>query len=735
MNNWIRAVGWKGLLAALVLSQLWFLHIFVHHPAGGIIVTDLEQGSDQADTTVLLRGNELMEVSTAGVHNAMRYDVFAIGGGIACFAFAALLFRRMRHSVSARYLVFLFLTIGITFMSLVASIRGDALGKHLVSSALVALPVLFLHLLFVFLKEKANLTLSFRFIRLLAWVTAISFVARFTYFMDDDLARFVHRIDSVFALLMLVISLAYCFGMLFRLYVRHRKETSYASMLIRTIWVSLLLSFAPLVILSFIPMLLDFSPILDPLYSSWFLLFSPLSFAYLIVTRQLFDLGLVFRRILLTVMIAALPSAGMTLITRILAPNDMTPSRLAIEFLLFLLVLSCILYSLEYFTTKLEPTMFPRKHYLQKALRTIARSLGSVSSFRQLKDLFLVDIVHSLQVFGGAIVFQYKDSLEIIHEGVIEEQEVRRLVRKGESESDSFTILEITRHEEFTSYLVMTPKRTNTKLGLEERQWLNLIITYLSVSLENIHLMRKLTERLEQLAGQMPSEQTAVDLVWFRKLMFELQEKERVRIAADLHDTTMQDLFFLKGRLQSILEHFPFTGSELQQIRSMIDYIDVIHSNLRQSCFELHPYLLKEIGLVPTLEKLVRLEKAIAPFDIEFYTVQPAIIERTDLETKRHLFRIAQELINNAKKHSDASRIRLSLRGSHAQIILDYEDDGIGYEPGHQTVTQEIGSSGIGMAQMKSRILSLNGQYELETSRGNGYKFRATFPLGEVQTA
>jgi two-component system sensor histidine kinase ComP len=197
----------------------------------------------------------------------------------------------------------------------------------------------------------------------------------------------------------------------------------------------------------------------------------------------------------------------------------------------------------------------------------------------------------------------------------------------------------------------------------------------------------------------------------------------------------MQDLFFLKDRLHTLLEKYAYQDDDLIQMKSMIDYIDVINSNLRQSCFELHPYLLREIGLIPTLEKLVRFEKAISSFNIEFYSNQTAIIEKTDLETKRHLFRIAQELINNAKKHSNAKRIRIQIKASLSHIYFDYEDDGIGYEQEQTALDGEIGSSGIGVEQMKSRILSLNGQYELETSRGNGYKFRATFPLKEGLTA
>lgn len=340
----------------------------------------------------------------------------------------------------------------------------------------------------------------------------------------------------------------------------------------------------------------------------------------------------------------------------------------------------------------------------------------------------------TLQVFGGAIVFKYKGTWEIISEGDIDASQIKQIINAETFEHPNFTCIEINRHQEYTSYLIMTRKKTNTLLGLEDIQWLNLIISYLSVSLENVYLIRKLTLKLEQLAAQLPNQQASSDFIWFRKLTFELQEKERTRIATDLHDTTMQDLFFLKKRLQSLLGKYAFRMEDVEQMRSIIDYVEIINTNLRQSCFELHPYLLQEIGLVQTIRKVVDQETLLSPFHIEF-TVQGAdIIESKDLEMKKHLFRIVQELLNNAKKHSEASTIRLSLSAGHDSIELLYEDDGVGFDP-EVISAREIGVSGIGIEQLKSRVLYLNGRMEMDSQHGRGVTVRITFPIKEVKSA
>jgi two-component system sensor histidine kinase ComP len=131
---------------------------------------------------------------------------------------------------------------------------------------------------------------------------------------------------------------------------------------------------------------------------------------------------------------------------------------------------------------------------------------------------------------------------------------------------------------------------------------------------------------------------------------------------------------------------------------------------------------------------LVELEAAVAPFELKFEASRTNVIEMRDLETKRHIFRMVQELINNAKKHSYADVVQIQLTDQSNHIQLFYLDDGVGFESSLALV-REIGSSGTGIEQIKSRILSLNGQYELETSTGNGLKLFVSIPMKEGLTA
>ena len=355
----------------------------------------------------------------------------------------------------------------------------------------------------------------------------------------------------------------------------------------------------------------------------------------MIASNQLYDIGLVFRRFLFAGLLAILPVSLFTGAYVFLFHHVVEEKQILFIFVGSMILVSTVLYAAEYLTTRLEPFLFPRKFALQSALKKISRNLGTISSFRELKEIILVDIVNTLQVMGGAIVFQYKNDTEIIYEGEIDTSEVQQLINSSSLlDHPLYTCMEMNSHEEYTSYLIMTRKKTNTLLAKEERQWLQLITSYLEVSLENVHLIRKLTARLQQLASELPHETAANDIQWFRKVMFELQEEERIRIANDLHDTTMQDLFFLKRRISSLADKSTMHQEDQVQLKNMNNFVDMINASLRQSCFELNPHLLKEVGLIQTLKMYLEKESYTTPFELEFQAEHAAVIESKDLLTK-----------------------------------------------------------------------------------------------------
>lgn len=758
---------------SFVLIQVWFAYVMVNHSYIGVDVREFDgkwivTGTDVKGNSELSLGDIILNVNDSNVaqfpsvirwkslekadtilvsrngiefmvhlgksHHISTTDILGILGEIISLFVAIMLYKWMSISKSAMYLSFLFFNICVIFMSLGASIRGDPLGKSFINTGLMLIPVVLLHFFIIFFKEKGGLNLPNRFLYIIYAGILLIFLSTSTFYTIDNTAYYVFDIVNDINVPFFICGVF--FNLLFLVYIFYKYRNSNAGILslIKLIFTFIIISFTPLTVFSFFPEIIWGRPWIDAFYTSWAVLFFPLSFTYLLASKKLYDIDLVIRRFFLTTVVSIPPSGAIIGIITLFFPDQSDLSRLVIAFILFVIVFSLTLYSFEYVTTKLERIVFPRKYQLQKSLKKIAKNLGVISSFRELKDIILVDIISTLQVHGGAIVFRYKDSIEMISEGEVDTIELERLAGKDFLAHPLYTWHDIIVNEEYVCYLILAGKKTNTHLGFEETQWLKLITSYLAVSLENIHLIRKLTMKLEQLAAHMPSEEASADFAWFRKLMFELQEKERIRIATDLHDTTMQDLFFLKRRCMSLMEKRRWDTESLSQLNGIMEYIDVINMNLRQSCFELHPFLLQEIGLVRTVEKLIDLEAAASPFHIEFRALNASYIEQCSLDMKRHLFRVVQELLNNAKKHSQASKVKLEISATASRLVLSYMDDGVGFDV-HEVVPKEIGGSRSGVEYMKSRILSLDGQFEFVSGFGNGLRLTADFPMKEGRTA
>ncbi len=681
---------------------------------------------EQAEQIILSRNGSIFTINIEDRRHT-NHDLLQLFSGLFCMLMALVLFVKLRISKSAQLLSLVFLAGGSIYISMGASIRGDELGKILITSFMSVLPVILYHFLVVFLEEKGNIILPRKVLKYLYGVVIVGALTKTLYF-TPTLAYMVYNYSGTIILLFFSLGFIINLVILMILYFKHRKDQTYFSTVLRTVWLSLMISFLPVIFLSFIPDLITGESLIIPEYTSAFAIVFPLSFAYLIATDQIYDIGIVLRRFTFALLLSIIPCSLFTITYTLIYLNNVEIGQMIFLFLSSSILVSIILYSMEYLTMQFEGFMFPRRFILKAALKKISKNLESISSYREFEDVILGDIIETLEVKGGAIVFRQGHNMEIISKGIIDNTEIEPLIINPNEHHPMHTCIEINHHEDYTSYLILTRKKTNTRLGREEIQWLKLITTYLAVSLDNLHLIRKLRLSLQQMASQLPNEHEAQDIQWFRKLMFELQEEERMRIAMDLHDTTMQDLFFLKQRFANVIDKYILSQDDRQQMDSMVNFIELINTSLRQSCFELNPYLLKETGLIHTVQKLIDKEVYHSPFTISFH-IDPAAkrIEQKDLEFKKHIFRIIQELINNAKKHSQASVVNISMLAPNNIFTLVYEDNGVGFE-NETAATREIGGSGIGMEQMRGRILYLNGQLELITTIGGGVKYKISIP-------
>lgn len=190
----------------------------------------------------------------------------------------------------------------------------------------------------------------------------------------------------------------------------------------------------------------------------------------------------------------------------------------------------------------------------------------------------------------------------------------------------------------------------------------------------------------------------------------EAQEEERRRIAADIHDDSIQVMTALAVQAQGIASQLG--DSELRrQTETLRDAVGEAVERLRHLVFELRPPAIEREGLATALRSYA---DRMSGIDLE---IEDRLELEPPAELRVRLFRIAQEALTNARKHSGARRIVVSVRSEGEGIRLRVSDDGTGFdiavvgdpEPGH-----------IGLLTMIERAELAGGRFHLDSEHGRG---------------
>ena len=183
----------------------------------------------------------------------------------------------------------------------------------------------------------------------------------------------------------------------------------------------------------------------------------------------------------------------------------------------------------------------------------------------------------------------------------------------------------------------------------------------------------------------------------------QIQERERKRIAGDLHDELTSRLNILKISLYELKKSLPELYSKAG---AMLD--EAIHIS-RDISHDLYPPLLIQVGLMACLEEqLAGIQNKI---ETEvFFSGDP---ESLSADQKLQLFRIYQELVQNTLKHAEASKLSIILRVGAHSISSSVVDNGKGLNPDENT-------GGLGLNNIKSRVQMLGGVHKLKSQKGFG---------------
>ena len=199
------------------------------------------------------------------------------------------------------------------------------------------------------------------------------------------------------------------------------------------------------------------------------------------------------------------------------------------------------------------------------------------------------------------------------------------------------------------------------------------------------------------------------------------QEKERQRIAQDLHDG-------LGGLLSSVRSYF---GSLEQKIEHHQDQeifgkthqlLDHAAREVRRIAHNMMPGALTKIGLVGAIEDIANLLESSQNLKVSVQAIN--MEERLPAEKEISLYRITQEILNNVVKYAKASKVIIQLSRHGNDVTLTIEDNGIGFDAAGAKA-----KGGLGLKGIESRVGFLKGDLDLYTSPGEGTSYTIQFPV------
>ena len=189
------------------------------------------------------------------------------------------------------------------------------------------------------------------------------------------------------------------------------------------------------------------------------------------------------------------------------------------------------------------------------------------------------------------------------------------------------------------------------------------------------------------------------------------QEKERKRIAQDLHDEVGAMLSVVKLNI-AMVERKSDTSASKEIARETKSYLDEVILQVRRISRALLPPSLEKLGLAAAVEELVNWVNKSE--QVEVVVWKTGNVYRFDGKKEMAVFRIVQELLNNALKHAQATQIVIKMRFSSAGLAVSVSDNGVGFD------LKGNAKTGLGLKNLESRTQILNARIKLRSAPGKG---------------
>ncbi|MCM3413710.1 sensor histidine kinase [Metabacillus litoralis] len=612
---------------------------------------------------------------------------------------------------SAHLLILFLLIIAMAYISASGSSRGDLLSRYVNIALFTLVPVSYLHFIYQYFKESGKELFKFSYIIFGYMLVLINILAE----LVNNVWGMTLISNKFLTLLSFLILLILTFSLKFSGLRKIRySEQAY---LVKILIVTNVLAFTPFLIFYVIPYVIFQKYVFSPIFLSAFLLLIPFSLVYQFLVTKIYDIEFLLGRLKYYSILAIIPTLIMVMIMFTLKDSNSTFNSVQL-FVYIYLAMVFIFYVKEVLDDRFRLKRISEKYNYQDSIFKYTQSIRKASNLEQviaqLKQV-IVDVLHVSKAY-----FIELDKVKNIAsvDPLAKESNYRAYLKEiKEASNEVGKIVEVDKGfvinigvTDNKSYVLVCLSILNTpKLTRDEVSWLKTLSFYTNVSLENFLKIDELMQHLQKVE----TEEGKPD--WLNKILFSIEEKQRSHLAKEIHDSVLQDLVSLKRQceLAMLEEDAEVLKKQLQSINSSMTKVI---KETRETCQELRPQLLYDLGLVKALNKLIMQYQDIVDFDIRLNTGN--INVALDIDTQLNLYRIIQELLINAHKHSEATNVMIILVCIKDKIVLHYEDNGIGFN--YEEIADQ--KERTGLSGISERVKALKGSFLIETSRENGLK-------------
>lgn len=249
----------------------------------------------------------------------------------------------------------------------------------------------------------------------------------------------------------------------------------------------------------------------------------------------------------------------------------------------------------------------------------------------------------------------------------------------------------------------------------DEISFLEHVCSLVSAAIEHAGLFESLAIKERQLQG-------------FVARTVQAQEDERRRVATEIHDGVTQHLISIWYRLNACERSMPEGSVAARtELDAAKELVDEALDEARAAIYDLRPATLDDLGLVPALQAL-----ASRIFDAEVsVAIDTDILEGLPSHLETALYRIAQESLNNIRKHACAKNVTVAIHRSAGEVFVEIQDDGTGFDlDAYRAARPE---TSFGLSGMAERVDLLGGRLDVRSRPSEGTTIEIHVPIETVE--